>query len=149
MKRIIILGPSLCLAGLSANLLPAAAAEGVPQRKAGYLEVTTVAPVSGMTKIKVCVGDHDDIVTPEGGECTKPKLTALNEGIIVDVVCTSLEGKQTISTTFTGDFDTRYHAILKTTFDPPIGAISHMGANIDGRYLGAECPAGDAPGTPK
>jgi hypothetical protein len=56
-----------------------------------------------------------------------------NEGFIVDVMCTSTEGTQTISTTFTGDFDTRYHAILKTTFDPPVGAISHMGVNIDGK----------------
>ena len=61
------------------------------------------------------------------------------------MVCTSKGGKQTISTTFTGDFQTRYHAILKTTFDPPIGAISHMGANFDGKYLGPDCPAGDAP----
>jgi hypothetical protein len=56
------------------------------------------------------------------------------------VVCTSKEGKQTISATFTGDFDTRYHAILKTTFDPPIGAISRMGVNLDGKYLGPDCP---------
>lgn len=61
------------------------------------------------------------------------------------MVCTSKDGKQTISTTFTGDFQTRYHAILKTTFDPPIGAIRHMGANFDGKYLGPDCPAGDAP----
>jgi hypothetical protein len=104
------------------------------------LEITTVAPVSGMTKTKVCIGEDDDIVRPDSGDCSEPKLTPLNEGVIVDVVCTSKEGKQTISTTFTGDFDTRYHAILKTTFDPPLGAISHMGVNIDGKYLGPDCP---------
>jgi hypothetical protein len=100
-----------------------------------------VAPISGMTKINVCVGPDDDLVTPEGGDCTPPKTTKLNEGVIVDVTCTTKDGKQTISTTFTGDFETRYHAILKTTFDPPLGAISHMGANIDGKYLGPDCPA--------
>lgn len=103
-----------------------------------------MAPVSGMTKVTTCVGPEDDLVTPEGGDCTKPKTTPLNEGVIVDVTCTDKDGKQTISTTFTGDFTTRYHAILKTTFDPPLGAISHMGVNIDGKYLGPDCKAGEA-----
>jgi len=97
-----------------------------------------------MTKVTTCVGPEDDLVTPEGGDCTKPKTTPLNEGVIVDVTCTDKDGKQTISTTFTGDFTTRYHAILKTTFDPPLGAISHMGVNIDGKYLGPDCKAGEA-----
>jgi hypothetical protein len=130
-------------AGLSISLILSAhyaAAGDLPQRKPGYWEITTVAPVSGMTKTKVCVGPDDNIVRPEGSDCTEPMLTPLNEGFIVDVLCTSAEGKQTISTTFTGDFDTRYHAILKTTFDPPVGAISHMGVNIDGKYLGPDCP---------
>jgi hypothetical protein len=116
-----------------------------PKRKPGLWEITTVAPVTGMTKITVCVGADDDIITPENGDCTKPKLTPLNEGVIVDVTCTGKDGKQTISTTFTGDFQQRYHATLKTTFDPPIGAISHMGANLDGKYLGPDCPAGTTP----
>lgn len=136
--RFVFFSAAMGMAGLTAGSL-SAAAEGVPQRKPGYWEITTVAPVSGMTKIKVCVGEDDDIVRPEGSDCTEPKLTPLNEGVIIDVVCTTKQGKQTISTTFTGDFDTRYHAILKTTFDPPLGAMRHMGVNIDGKYLGS-CP---------
>jgi hypothetical protein len=130
------------LFAISVGGAPLLAATGeIPQRKPGYWEITTVAPVSGMTKVRTCVGSDDDLVTPENSDCTEPKTTPLNEGIIVDVVCSSKDGKQTISTTFTGDFQTRYHAILKTTFDPPIGAISHMGVNIDGKYLGPDCPA--------
>ena len=34
-------------------------------------------------------------MTPEGGDCTKPKLTPLNDGVIVDVTCTGKDGKQT------------------------------------------------------
>lgn len=136
--RLVFICAAMGMAGLTAGSL-SATADGVPQRKPGYWEITTVAPVSGMTKIKVCVGEDDDIVRPEGSDCTEPKLTPLNEGVIVDVLCTTKQGKQTISTTFTGDFDTRYHAILKTTFDPPLGAMRHMGVNIDGKYLGS-CP---------
>ena len=140
-----IAAAALCIASLAASAVLAATLE-IPKRKLGYWEITTVAPVSGMTKINVCVGPDDDIVTPEGGECSKPTVTPLNEGMIVNVVCTSKEGKQIISTTFTGDFATRYHAILKTTFDPPIGAISHMGVNIDAKYHGPDCKAAEAPG---
>ena len=135
---------TLCIAGLGAPSLLAATLE-IPKRKPGYWEITTVAPVTGMTKIKVCVGPDDDLVTPEGGDCTKPKATLLNDGVIVDVTCTSKDGKQTISTAFTGDFVTRYHAILKTSFDPPIGALNNMGVIIDGKYLGPECADGAAP----
>ena len=145
MRRTIVIGAALGMAGLCASALVAVAEDAVPKRKPGLWEITTVAPVSGMTKIKVCVGDDDSIVAPSEGDCTEPKLTPLNEGIIVDVTCTDGTSKQTISTAFTGDFQTRYHAILKTTFDPPVGAISHMGVNIDGKYLGPDCKGAEAP----
>jgi hypothetical protein len=92
-----------------------------------------VAPVSGMTKRKVCVGESDNMVTPENaGDCSKPTITRLNEGLTIDVVCVSKQGKQSISSSFTGDFDTHYRATLKTTFDPPSGGIPHMGVKLDG-----------------
>jgi len=150
MRTIIIgaalIGAALGTAGLCASSFVAEAEDAIPKRKPGLWEITTVAPVSGMTKGTTCVGADDDLVTPEGGDCTKPKTTPLNEGMIVDVTCTDKDGKQIISTTFTGDFQTRYHAILTTTFDPPLGAISHMGVNIDGKYLGPDCKPG-APAT--
>ncbi|WP_159079860.1 DUF3617 family protein [Methyloceanibacter sp. wino2] len=126
--------------GTAACSLAAAADVAAPQRKAGLWEITTVAPVSGMTTRKVCVGENDDIIRPEGSDCTEPELTPLNEGIIVTVECSNKDGKQIISSTFTGDFETRYHGTMKTTFDPPIGAIRRMGVNIDGKYLGPDCP---------
>jgi hypothetical protein len=137
-------GCILCLAIFGLPPLLAATPE-IPKRKPGTWEITTVAPVTGMTKVKVCVGPDDDLVTPEGGDCTQPRATLLNEGVIVDVTCTSKAGKQTISTAFTGDFETRYHAILKTTFDPPIGMLSNMGVIIDGKYLGPNCEDAAAP----
>lgn len=96
-----------------------------------------------MTKIRICVGADDNLVAPEGDECAEPKLTLLNDSLIVDVACTGESGKQTISTAITGDFQTRYHAVIKTTFDPPIEAIKTMGVIIDGKFLGADCAGGD------
>ncbi|BAQ15949.1 DUF3617 domain-containing protein [Methyloceanibacter caenitepidi] len=128
--------------GSAACSLAAAADVAAPQRKAGLWEITTVAPVSGMTTRNVCIGENDDIIRPEGSDCTEPELTPLDEGIIVTVACSNQDGKQIISSTFTGDFETRYHGTMKTTFDPPIGAIHRMGVNIDGKYLGPECPKG-------
>jgi len=122
----------------------AAASESPPQRKAGLWEISTVAPMSGMTTRKVCVDKNDDIIRPEGADCTEPKLTPLNEGVIVTVECKSDAGKQIISSTFTGDFETRYHGTLKTTFKPPVGAIRRMGVKIDGKYLGPDCPEDNA-----
>jgi hypothetical protein len=140
MRRIIIFGVALAVAGLGVGTLQAAEEDQVPKRKPGLWEIVTVAPVSGMTKRKVCIGEDDNMVTPENaGDCSKPMITRLNEGLTIDVVCVSKQGKQSISTSFTGDFDTRYHATLKTTFDPPIGGIPHMGVKLDGKYLGPDC----------
>jgi hypothetical protein len=71
-------------------------------------------------------------VTPAGSE------------IIVDVVCTTEAGKQTMSTVFGGDFDARYHAVMKMAFDPPPpNAAPTLGVTIDGKYIGPDCPPAD------
>ncbi|HYJ59269.1 MAG TPA: DUF3617 family protein [Methyloceanibacter sp.] len=136
---------TLFAASIGAGPLLAAEDAQVPKRKPGLWEIVTVASVTGMTKIKVCVGEDDDLVTLSQGDCSKPEVTLLNEGLIVDLVCTSEQGTQSISTAFTGDFNTRYHATLKTNFDPPVGGIPHMGVKLDGKCLGPDCPPEAAP----
>ena len=70
--------------------------------------------------------------------------------VIVDVVCTTEQGKETISGAFTGDFSTRYRAQVKMTFDPPPkGMLPYMGVTIDGTYLGPDCGAEKAQGEAK
>ena len=67
--------------------------------------------------------------------------------LIIDVVCTTEQGKETISGAFTGDFSTRYRAQVKMTFDPPPqGMMPHIGVTIDGKYLGPDCGADKASG---
>ena len=70
--------------------------------------------------------------------------------VIIDVVCTTEQGKETISGAFTGDFSTRYRAQVKMTFDPPPkGMMPHIGVTIDGKYLGPDCGAEKTPGEAK
>jgi hypothetical protein len=124
-----------------------AAADDVPHRKPGLWEITTVAAGTGMTTVKACIGADDRIATPDdSGECSDPSAKRMGEVIVVDVVCKKSYGKQIMSTAFIGDFETRYHGIMKITFDPPEG-VKNMGVVIDGRYLGPDCGAaqGKAP----
>jgi hypothetical protein len=114
-------------------------------------ELSTIGAGSGTNKAKTCIGENDKILTPEGGNCTDPKVTRGGEDtVIVDVVCTTEQGKETISGAFTGDFSTRYRAQVKMTFDPPPkGMLPHMGVTIDGKYLGPDCGAEKAQGEAK
>lgn len=59
MSKIIIVAAVLTALSLVTGAI---AAEGdvVPKRKPGAWEIITVAPVSGMTKATICVGEDDD-----------------------------------------------------------------------------------------
>jgi hypothetical protein len=136
------------LAGLSLFSLQAMAVE-VPKRKPGHWQITTVAPGTGMTTVDACIGEDDNIATPsESGDCSEPTVTEAGSEVIVNVVCKRSYGKQIMSTAFGGDFNSRYHGIMKMTFDPPEG-VKNMGVTIDGKYIGPDCPpaaAAPAPG---
>lgn len=137
MKMMLALGPALAIVALPS----AAFALDVPTRKPGYWELTTVAPMIGKKTSQVCITADDKIATPENsGDCSEPKVTAAGSDTIVDVVCTGKGGKQTISTVFSGDFEKRYRAIIKMTFDPPLGGTGKMGVTIDGTFLSPDCP---------
>ena len=116
-----------------------AAADPVPKRTPGLWEITTVSAGTGQTTVKACIGENDDIATPEGvGDCSKPTAKRTGDTTIVNVVCTKPYGKEIMSTAFTGDFSKRYHGIMKISFDPPEG-VKNMGVIIDGKYLGPDC----------
>ena len=76
---------------------------------------------------------------PTAATARRRKLTQAGSEVIVDVVCKKPYGKQTMSTAFGGDFNARYHAMMKMTFDPPEG-VKSMGVTIDGKYIGPDCP---------
>jgi uncharacterized protein DUF3617 len=116
-----------------------AASHDVPKRKPGLWEMTTVAAGTGMTTVRACIGPDDSLVTPQdSGDCSEPKVRRVDDNIFVDVVCNKPYGQQIMSTALTGDFEKRYRATMKITFDPPEG-MPNEGAIIDGRYIGPKC----------
>jgi hypothetical protein len=131
---------TICLFALALLWPAGAGAAELPKRKPGHWEITTVSAGIGMTTVDTCVGENDNIATPaDSGDCSAPKVTAAGSEVIVDIVCKKAYGKQIMSTAFGGDFNTRYHGVMKMTFDPPEG-VKSMGVTIDGRYIGPECP---------
>jgi hypothetical protein len=139
--RIVI---GITLIGLCATLAHAETAE-LPKRKPGHWEITTVSEAIGKTTVEACVGKDDNIAIPaDSGDCSVPKVTPAGSEVIVDVVCKKPFGRQIMSTAFGGDFNSRYHAIMKMTFDPPEGYPT-MGVTIDGKYIGPDCPVTASP----
>jgi hypothetical protein len=121
--------PSICLG------------DETPKRKPGYWEFVTVASGLGTVTAQACIGEDDDIAVPEdAGDCGEPEGTPAGEEVIVTVVCKTPNGKQTISSVFNGDFDSRYKAVVRMTFDPPMPGMPNAGVTIDAKYLGPECP---------
>ena len=91
MKRTIGLAASLSLAWLLCSLLPANA-EDVPRRKPGLWELTTIGAGSGTNKATTCIGENDKILTPEGGNCTDPKVTKGGEDTIIVATVSAIYG---------------------------------------------------------
>ena len=141
MHKKILLAAAAAIMLLPAATGPASAAEP-PKRKPGLWELSTIGAGTGTLVTKACIDDDDSILAPSDGKCSAPKVTSDGvDSTIVDVACDQGSSKQTISGAFTGDFDTRYRAQVKMTFDPPPpGMPPRIGVTIDGKYLGPDCP---------
>jgi hypothetical protein len=135
--RLVLIGG---MTALLCGVLHAAAPQGL-KRKPGHWEITTIAVDTGMSTIQACVGADDNVALPaDSGDCSTPKITPAGSEIVVDVVCKRKYGKEIMSTAFAGDFNSRYRAVMKITYDPPEG-LKNMGVTIDAKYIGPECPA--------
>ncbi|MEG6508237.1 DUF3617 family protein [Methyloligella sp. 2.7D] len=131
---------AMLLCGFALATVPASATE-VPKRKLGHWELTTVTPGVGKRVFDICVTDKDNIAIPENaGECGEPEVLDAGSETIVNVTCMQNGAKQVISTALSGDFDKRYHAVVKMTFDPPMGGMDHFGMTIDGKFVSTDCP---------
>jgi hypothetical protein len=141
MKRLIFFAAgAVAIAGIALAEDGGAASTALPKRKAGHWEITTVSAATGMAVTQACVGADDDLAVPAGSDDrSEPKVTPAGPEIIVDVVCSTPGGKETMSTVYSGDFNSRYRAVMKMTFDPPGPLGRTLGVTIDGRYVGPDC----------
>jgi hypothetical protein len=125
---------------LGANIAFAGSGVPVPVRKPGLWKITSISAAHGMNAIEACIGPEDSIAaTTSPGECAAPEVQAAGDQTIVNVVCTSAQGREKTSTLFTGDFTSWYRGIVKMTFDPPVQGVANLGVTLDATYAGA-CP---------
>lgn len=115
----------------------------LPVRKSGRWQLTTVSESTGLHKIETCITANDSIIAGNETECTTPDVNRKADETFVNIVCQSGADKRKVSMLLTGDFSTWYRAVTKITFDPPQNGVSHLGAIVDGKYLGSAC-TGDA-----
>lgn len=118
----------------------------LPVRKPGHWQITTIAEGLGMKTIDTCIGKDDSIAaTTSQGQCTPPEVQHTGDQVIVNVTCVSKEGREKTSSLFTGDYTNWYHATVKMTFDPPAEGRPNIGATLDAKYLGPDCPKTERP----
>lgn len=133
----VTIAAALLLNSVPAASAPASAKDSLPLRKPGHWKITTIAASLGMTSIDACIGPEDSIAaTTSPGNCTPPAVQHAGDQVIVNVVCTSPEGRETTSTLFTGDFTTWYRGIVKISADPPSAAHPNLGVTLDAKYIG-------------
>lgn len=135
--------------------LPAGADE-LPQRKAGFWELTT--EVEGMPgashRLKQCIDKATDaelltlgkdITEKMGGRCEQNDI-GREEGRYIHKADCMIGGSHVVSrTTFEGDFNKEYTATSITTYQPPMMGMSDTRATVTARFLGP-CPEGVNPG---
>lgn len=125
---------------LSANFALAGSGAPLPVRKPGLWKITSISATHGMLSVEVCIGPNDSIAaTTSPGQCAAPEVQVAGDQTIVNVVCTSPEGREKTSTLFTGDFTTWYRGIVKMSFDPPVQGVANLGVTLDAKYDGV-CP---------
>mgnify|MGYP000238102411 CR=1 FL=1 len=125
---------------IDAVLSVVSANDDLPVRKAGLWRLTTVSEAVGMKTFDTCIRAKDSVLLGDGDTaCQTFPIRKLGDEMYVDVVCTSVRGREKTSTVLTGDFTTWYRAMSKITFDPPSDGVSHMGVTIDGKYIGSDC----------
>lgn len=136
----------LLLFGLAVTCHAPAVAGDLPVRKPGQWTITSISATHGMVTQTACIGPDDSIAAVTSpGACTPPEVQHAGDQVIVNVRCTTAQGRETTSTLFTGDFTTWYRGIVKMSFDPPAQGRANLGITLDARYIG-DCVETAAPG---
>lgn len=132
---------AICALGTLSLLVPGAVAQdgGLPVRRAGQWELTTISAATGTIVSRVCITEKDSILTPSSRTgCVQPMVRRAGDQTIVDLVCEDADAREHISALFTGDFQSWYRAIVKMTFEGK-GASPNLGVTIEGKFISSGC----------
>lgn len=140
----------------------AAHADNLPQCKPGHWRMTITMPghAGGSHVIDACITGKDSLAAPphaSGSGCGKPVVSRSGSEVHSTITCTLNGAKQIISSTFSGDFQSSYHGVIKMSgmaMASPAGQSGKMPGNahgtsfamtIDAKYIGPNCPQGAVP----
>jgi hypothetical protein len=129
-----------------------AAAAELPRRKAGLWRVETVmqgAPMP-MGPVELCVDQKSDDIMRQRmderkQECDKMDWRRDGDTFHISSVCKMAKTVATTEGTFTGSFDSAYHADLHVTFAPPLHGRASSDMTISAKWLGP-CKPGQKAG---
>lgn len=137
---------------LAAPHLAAQSVDDLPKRQPGLWELkTTLAEMGGFTNtFQICIDEEfDDLMDTQGDEdtdCSEQTVRREGNRVFVDAVCRIDGTTATLRGVFEGDFSSQYTGQIKTTYDPPMQAMSTTHLTLEGRWLSACLPgqkAGD------
>jgi hypothetical protein len=142
--------PVLLFAAVASSTFAADA----PKRKAGLWEITQNiegTPLGAMPPIQQCIDARtDDLMQQQGRSmaktnCSQSDVKRDGNRVVVHTACKVGASTATSDGVFTGDFDSNYHADLKTKYSPPFQGIAELAMTIDAKWLGP-CGADMKPG---
>lgn len=133
---------SLLLVSLAAT---AASPAELPKRKAGLWEIKQAiegTPAGSMPPIQQCIDEAtDDLMQQRGQNMAKARCSRMDvkrdgNRVVVQSACTLGTTTATSDSVFTGDFNSGYHADIKTTYTPAFQGLTKMAMTMDAKWLG-------------
>jgi Protein of unknown function (DUF3617) len=120
-----------------------AQAADMPQRKPGHWQMTMTMPMGGSRVVDTCITANDNIAVPQGQtDCTKPQVVMSAGSVSSTVTCTAHGMTQTITSNFSGDFESHYHGEIKMSMQPAMAGMQGFDMTVDAKYIGPDCPPG-------
>ncbi len=137
----------LCTGGLA---WPAIADEiPLPQRKPGQWRLTSISAELGMTTFETCIRPGDSIAAPvRRTDVSTANVERFDDQVIVNVICASKAGEESISTLFTGDFTTWYRP-SPDHLRPALPGGATVGVTVDARIPRVGLLGSEGAGNPR
>jgi hypothetical protein len=129
-----------------------AASSDLPKRKSGLWEIRISNPAAkGGQVMQQCIDETtDDLIKNNMAKtvkqsCSKNEMRREGDKWVAESICKFDGSTAKTRAVFTGKFDSAYKADIKSTYEPPLGAMRESSAVIDAKWLGS-CRPGQKPG---